>query len=195
MRRISLVMLVIVLLAACAGKPQREVAVPKTPVVTSPAPVLTPEQEQSYRQAVDWLAAGKQDLAKQRFESLLETQPRLAGAYVNLALIALQNDQASKLSELLERALSLNPKNVDALLLKANVAQAAGDFTEAEQLLLQAANVAPDHPQVQYNLGVLYELYLQEFDRAKKHYERYVATSDQQDTAMVERWIKLLERK
>lgn len=187
--------LLVVLLVGCSGGSKRVVKAPVVPVDPNPVPVMSVEQQAAYDQALSAMAAQQFVQAEKLFRDLLSAQPRLAGAYVNLALIERARGKTDAMKPLLDQALKMNPRNVDALQLQAHLAQAQGHFSQAEQYLLQAASIAPDTPRVHYSLGVLYELYLQEFDRAKRHYQRYAELSDADDTAMVERWIKLLERK
>ena len=93
------------------------------------------------------------------------------------------------------QALEINPNFIDALLQQALIMQDAGKFTEAEDLLRRAEAINPKHPLVQYNLGVLYELYLQDYPLAIQYYKRYAALSSAKDVETVKRWILLLERK
>jgi tetratricopeptide (TPR) repeat protein len=81
------------------------------------------------------------------------------------------------------------------LLQQSLIYQDQGDFLKAEDLLRRAEAIQPDHHLVNYNLGVLYELYLQDYSLAIKYYERYVSVSKADDVETVKRWIQLLERK
>ncbi len=195
----SLIRLCIVLLcavlAACSGGNKRIVKAPEVPINTHPVPVLTAAQQTAFQNAVAAVAAQQYSEAEAAFRNLLAEQPRLAGAYVNLALIARARGDSAAMPALLDKALEMNPQNIDALELHAHLAQTEGRFSQAEQYLLQAASIAPDAARVHYSLGVLYELYLQEYERAISHYEQYVELSDEEDTNTVQRWIKLLERK
>ncbi len=195
MHRISLILLMVLLLQACASGGKRAVKEPIIPVDTNPVPVLSPEQELLFNGAVEEMNSGALQSARSKFERLVDEQPRLAGAYVNLAIIAAESGQADAADALLTKALAANPRNVDALILVADQAQQNGRFEDAEQALLQVTAIDPSNPLAQYNLGILYELYLQEFERARQHYERYVALAQSEDVAIVKRWIKLLERK
>jgi len=184
-----------VMVLACAGKNARPVSSVSVPSKAIERPVFTPEVLAEYKASVEALKAGNIEIAKRRFSSLVKIYPLMAGAEVNLGIIAdLQQDKAAA-SAHFERALKTNPSNLDALIYSASYQQEAGLFTAAEQHLLKAEQVAPNSDIVQYNLGVLYELYLQEYERAIEHYQRYVELSNNDDAEKVKRWIKLLERK
>src|SRR5690606_22885312 len=121
------------------------------------------------------------DEAEKVFSELIEQQPKLTGAYVNLAVIRKQQKQQDDASRLLSEALQINPNFIDALLQQALIFQDKGEFSKAEDLLRRAEAVNPEHPLVNYNLGVLYELYLQDYPLAIKHYKRYVNASKADD--------------
>ncbi len=69
----------------------------------------------------------------------------------------------------------------------------SGKILEAEAAYLKAVTADPDYPLAHYNLGVLYELYLQRLDDALQHFERYqdLVGEDKQ----VEKWITDLRRR
>jgi tetratricopeptide (TPR) repeat protein len=68
-----------------------------------------------------------------------------------------------------------------------------GKFLEAEAAYLKAVTVSPDYALAHYNLGVLYELYLQRLDEALQHFVAYqsIVGEDRQ----VEKWIADLRRR
>jgi len=184
-----------VMLLACAGKSARPVSSISVQSKAIERPVFTPEVLAEYKASVEELKAGNIETAKRRFSKLVKVYPLMAGAEVNLGIIAdLQQDKTVANAHF-DRALKANPSNLDALIYSASYQQEAGLFAAAEQHLLKAEQIAPNSDIVQYNLGVLYELYLQEYERAVEHYQRYVELSQSDDTEKVKRWIKLLERK
>lgn len=182
------------LLVACAGnEPKPEVQIAK-PVVSTGKPALTPEEQAAWNAALALMQKGDAPAATAAFQALLTRQPRLAGAYVNLGLLAEQRQDAEQARQHYQQALSINPANDVALMQLALLDQAQGKFRESEAGLLKAESVNGNNASVHYNLGVLYELYLQNPGQAVKHYRRYVELSNSEDKALVERWILLLER-
>lgn len=182
------------LLVACAGnEPKPEVQIAK-PVVSTGKPALTPEELAAWNAALALMQKGDAPAATAAFQALLTRQPRLAGAYVNLGLLAEQRQDAELARQHYQQALSINPANDVALMQLALLDQAQGKFRESEAGLLKAESVNGNNASVHYNLGVLYELYLQNPGQAVKHYRRYVELSNSEDKALVERWILLLER-
>jgi len=181
-------------LIACSGAPEKPAIVIKQ-TSQDALPVLTEAEKQRYRQALDLMAEQSFAKAESIFSELIKSQPKLTGAYVNLAVIRKQQKKLEEAQDLLNKALAINPNFIDALLQQALIYQDQGDFTKAEDLLRRAEAVEPNHPLVNYNLGVLYELYLQDYPLAIKHYKRYITVSKADDVETVQRWIMLLERK
>ncbi|WP_428921102.1 hypothetical protein [Marinobacter sp. DUT-3] len=69
-----------------------------------------------------------------------------------------------------------------------------GQFREAASLLSSGIELAPETPELHYNLAVISELYLFELDTALDHYRRYRALTDSEDK-LVAGWIADLERR
>lgn len=184
------------ILFGCASQSVSQKPVPK-PLVDKVvvAPVLTPEQSGQYNAALQALRSGRLSEAERGFSQLLKQHPDLAGASVNLGLIARKEGNEEQALAYFSRALESNPGNVEALLLLALKDQEDGNFWDAEAKLLKAVKVKPDFEAAHYNLGVLYELYLQETEKAIGHYQRYVALNRGEDVDTVVRWIRLLELK
>jgi len=66
-------------------------------------------------------------------------------------------------------------------------------FKNAETEFLKALNLAPDDPNLHYNLGILYDDDLKVKAAAKKHYERFLELStDEKDRATVQEWLSSL---
>ena len=146
-----------------------------------------------YEQATAIMAAGDFVEAELRFKEFLLHYPEYPGAHVNLAIIEAMrhNDEAARVY--LDAALALNPEYPAALNQLGQLLRRNGDFSAAEAAYLKAVTVSRDYALAHYNLGVLYELYLQRLDDALKHFEAYQAlvAEDKQ----VEKWIADLKRR
>ena len=68
-----------------------------------------------------------------------------------------------------------------------------GRFTDARHMLEQAIVSDPYYALAYYNLGILYELYLQEPEKALENYQLYLDLMKQGDK-QVEQWVSLLQR-
>jgi Flp pilus assembly protein TadD len=67
-------------------------------------------------------------------------------------------------------------------------------FDKAESEFLSALRVAPDDPNIHYNLGILYDDDLGNKEGARKHYARFLELSqNEQDRAQVQEWLSSLQ--
>ena len=146
-----------------------------------------------YEQATAIMAAGDLVEAELRFKGFLLQYPEYPGAHVNLAIIEAMrhNDEAARIS--IDAALAINPEYPAALNQLGQLLRRNGDFSGAEATYMKAVTVSPDYALAHYNLGVLYELYLQRLDDALRHFEAYQAlvAEDKQ----VKKWIADLRRR
>ena len=146
-----------------------------------------------FEQAVATMAAGDYVDAELRFQEFLLQYPDFPGAHVNLAIIHAINgdDQAAENS--ITDALIIDPEHPEALNQLGMLLRRQGKFPEAESAYLKAVTANPDYALAHYNLGVLYELYLQRLDAALQQYERYQALSG--EDKQVAKWIADLKRR
>jgi len=188
--RYCAVLLALLVFGGCAGGG----------LVTAPATIERDAAPQAgaaaltlYEQATAIMAAGDFDEAELRFKEFLLQYPEYPGAHVNLAIIEAMrhNDEAARVS--LDAALALNPEFPAALNQLGQLLRRNGDFSAAEAAYLKAVTVRPDYALAHYNLGVLYELYLQRLEDALASFEAYRAlvVEDKQ----VEKWIADLRRR
>ena len=146
-----------------------------------------------YEQAVAVMASGDFLDAELRFKEFVLRYPGYPGAYVNLAIIHVNNDDDEDARAAVNAALALNSEYAPALNQLGMLLRKNGKFLEAEAAYLKAVTAKPDYALAHYNLGVLNELYLQRLDSALQHFERYqeIVGGDEQ----VEKWITDLQRR
>lgn len=154
---------------------------------------VPPEVLTMYEQAVAVMASGDFLDAELRLKEFILRYPRYPGAYVNLAIIHLGNDDAEAARAAIDAALMIDPDYPPALNQNGVLLRKTGKFLEAEAAYLKAVTADPDYALAHYNLGVLYELYLQRLDDALQHFEQYqdLVGEDEQ----VEKWITDLRRR
>ena len=154
---------------------------------------VPPEALTMYEQAVAVMAAGDFLDAELRFKEFLLQYPDYPGAYVNLAIIHVNNDSDADAQAAVDAALAIDPDYAPALNQQGMLLRRNGKFLEAEAAYLKAVTASPDYALAHYNLGVLNELYLQRLDSALQHFERYqeIVGDDEQ----VEKWISDLQRR
>ena len=149
--------------------------------------------QSQYAQAVEQLEAGELESAAGLFEAFVKAHPDYASAYINLASIYDQQERDDDALKMLARCLELDSTNPVALNRLGMIKRRAGDFDAAESAWLSAIAANPDYPYAWYNLGVLYDLYLQDLPSALEHYQTYQRLSGSESDAAVDRWIADLE--
>lgn len=132
--------------------------------------------------------------ARQALDALLQERPDHPDLLTNSAIVAVAQGRTREARTLFEEALIAAPghrvaSNNLALLLKDE-----GEFIQARRTLLRALERYPDDATLHYNLGVIYELYLRDFESALNHYRRFQVLSDEPDQK-VAGWILDLERR
>ncbi len=192
--KMPVIFFIALLFSGCASKATKPEIVIAENVELS-KPVLLPEHLSEYKKALGFMRAKSFGDAHKIFNTLLTIYPKLAGAYVNIAIIFQAESDDEQAQKNYSKALEINPNNVDALIQLAAYSQKQGQFKKVEKYLLTAEAVDKSNQTVQYNLAVLYELYLQQFGEAIDHYENYIALSSDEDVETVKRWVMLLERK
>lgn len=171
------------LLAGCATKPSKE----------TQAPVITPDPSGKIaqiipnpylQQAGDAPAAAKTEFT--RIQSLIKNgrsneaitaltkmrqdYPKLSGPAVNLALLYWKQKNYAQAQTAFEQAQGINKYNPDAYTQYAIMLREQGKFTEAEAQYLKALAVWPHNYQAHRDLGVLYDLYLVQPEKALQHF-------------------------
>ena len=148
----------------------------------------------SYKSAVSAMKSGELNKARDLFIDVINKQPNLSDAHVNLAIIYTKNKSFSEAENSLNRALSINPNNIYALNQIAFLYRTQGNFTKAKESYLKAIDINSSYAYAHLNLGILYDLYLYDIERAIEQYKKYNALSTEKDK-LVEKWIFDLERR
>ncbi|MEX2126281.1 MAG: tetratricopeptide repeat protein [Woeseia sp.] len=180
------------LISGCASGPaSTTVEVPgETDALSREIP---PKVQTLYEQAVAAMAAGNRIDAELQFRAFLLQNPGYPGAHVNLAILAAAGGDDATAADHIRDALALDSDHPAALNQLGMLERRNGRFAEAESAYLKAVTASPDYALAHYNLGVLNELYLQRFDTALEHYERYLEFGG--DDEQVTKWVSDLKRR
>jgi len=155
--------------------------------------VVPPQVQTQYEQAAAAMASGDLIDAELRFKEFLLLYPDYPGAHVNLSIIHSSNGEDEAARAAVDAALAIDPNHVPALNQLGVLHRKSGNFTESEAAYLKAITVQPEYPLAHYNLGVLNELYLQRYEAALQHFERYQELVG--DDEQVAKWITDLTRR
>ena len=147
-----------------------------------PASVLS-----QYQQAIEQMKNQQWQTANILFDKIIKAQPQLSGAYVNKAIIAINQQQLIQADALLDQAIAVNNSNPYAHQIKANIARLQGQYAQAEQGYLTALSLWPQYPQAQLNLAILLELYRGKLLQARQYYMAYLVNQPNDEQA--KRWL------
>ena len=157
-------------------------------------PRLHANTQAAFNSALAHMRVGAYAEAWPLLEHLTETQPELAGPWVNLGIIHAHNENTAQAREALAVALAANPHNCDALSQLGVLARREGRFADAERHYLACLDAQPGHAATYRNLGILFELYQGRLTDALVMYARYQALLAEPDI-QVAGWMADLERR
>lgn len=156
--------------------------------------VQSEDDRNNYKRALVFLNMKKLSAAKEIFIQLSEERPELAGPYANLAIIALRNSDPEKALKLVKTALTKNPNFAQALNILAYLEQISGEIKSAEKHYKEAITNKNDYAIAHYNLALLYDVYLQDIEKAIPHYETYMKLINNEDKNTAD-WLEQIKRK
>lgn len=132
--------------------------------------------------------------AKGLLELMVETYPTLSGPYANLGIVHYQLKEYPEAEKALKFAIETNSLNFDAYAQLGLVLREQGRFKDAEATYLKALELWPHHLASAYNLGILYDLYMGQFQDALTYYtlsQKLIGDDDRQ----IKGWIIDLQRR
>ncbi|MCW8935136.1 MAG: tetratricopeptide repeat protein [Gammaproteobacteria bacterium] len=153
---------------------------------------ISKASREKYRDGITALHNDDLSKAQRIFNEFIRNNPNLAGAYTNLALVHFKKKEYEKSLKQANKALELNPKQAQAHNLRAQLYVIDGKIHKAKDDYIKAIEVKPDYINAQYNLALLYDIYLQEISLAIKHYKIYMSLLKKPDETTKE-WITHLQ--
>ena len=140
------------------------------------------------------LQAGQLKEAERQLRIAVDQPRRSLVDQTNLGILLARTGRLEEASEQLDEVLLDQPKFCPALLQKAELELSHYRIDAAESLYLTCPEKEPAHPVALLNLGIVYEIYRGDFDRALAHYENYEQVTESSD-ARVATWISNLNRR
>ena len=155
---------------------------------------VSASKKKQFELALQAMQAGQNGESERLFLLVVDDAPELSGAWLNLGQVYRRLGRLEDANSALRSALDANDNNFEIYNQLAIVLREQGLFSEAEALYLASLKRWPEHAGMHRNLGILYELYNGELDKALFHYERYLQLSDGTDAA-VKQWVMDLKRR
>jgi len=119
------------------------------------------------------MESGDDAAAAVQFEQFIDAYPHYPGAYVNLGIVYDRLERTDEAYAMLDQAMEIVPEYVYALNQLGMMKRRAGDFEGARDAWLRATKSDPDYLNAWYNLGVLYDIYMQDLPAALEAYQHY----------------------
>lgn len=157
-------------------------------------PVVNAEVEATYQAALDQIRASNRAAARELLVKVTQAEPGLAGPWINLARLDMQDENYIAAREGLNKAVAANPSNCVAYTEYGVLLRKLGEFEAAQEMYQACLAVSPSHADTYYNLGILYELYLGRMQDALIAYRQYLELSPEPEPK-VRGWISELERR
>ncbi len=162
----------------------------------APAPVLPPIPERAaadYARALQLMKSGNPTDAELEFKQVALAYPEYSGPEVNLGLIYLRTSRLPEAESAFRAALTRNPDNAIAGNELGIVLRKLGKFVEAEAAYQKAIAARADYASAHLNLGILYDLYLDEPQKALDQYQQYLSIAG--DNKQVSGWMIELRKR
>ncbi|MBT2970815.1 MAG: tetratricopeptide repeat protein [Candidatus Thiodiazotropha sp. (ex Ctena orbiculata)] len=203
MRKHGAIWLVCALLASsltisgCSTAPRQAASTETEQKTAAPARQSSsadPQEQRRFEAAVALMQKDDVVKAKQSLLALIDQNPGLAGAHINLGIIQLNEGEADQAEASFNTALELKPDSLPAHNQLGVALRMQGKFQEAEQAYRSALQIQPDYLLAHRNLGILYDLYLTKPQLALQHYKRCQSLSASEDKE-IGGWILDLERR
>lgn len=164
--------------AALNGAPDNAAKPNATPAANAAAAAdstpIPPRAAQQYSQALQMMKSNRLTDAELEFKQLSVAYPQFAGPQLNLGLMYLQASRLPEAEAAFKAAEQTSPANAIADDELGIVERKLGKFADSEAAYLRAIAAEPNYAPAHLNLGVLYDLYLQEPQKALEQFQRYI---------------------
>lgn len=147
-----------------------------------------------FQKAILLLENGKTEEARRLFETLRDRHPDVSVFHNNLGIAYKHLGLKEEAVQAYRQAIALHGGYPEAHYNLAIVLRGQGAFREAESAYTKAIDLSPDFQDAHYNLAVLYDLYLNDPDKALVHYQHYMERVDGAHEE-IKIWIAALEKR
>lgn len=193
-------LLVILLLGACQSGPDKgslaKPAAATSPTVEGSAAESSPvdPNQQLYEQALASLKNGKTERALKLLVQISKEAPDKPYVFTNLGLAYFKLQQLELAEQAFKQAIVRNNKDAVANNHLGILQRQKGQFKEARTHYQRALAIDSDYASAHLNLGILFDIYLQDLKQALRHYQKYQALVSEEDT-QVAGWIVDIQRR
>jgi len=162
--------------------------------VAQPEPVPLDLDQQTYEQALAALKNGAVDKALKLLTRLSQDAPDKPRLFTNLGLAHFQLQQAELAEQAFQQAIARDRDDAIAHNHLGILQRRQGRFQEALQEYQRAIKIDSKYAHAHLNLGILFDLYLQDLEKALQQYRKYQKLTSDENT-QVAGWIIDIERR
>ncbi len=184
-------------LAACASAPEPAPApAAATPEAAQAAAAAAAAEamQRRYAEAIATLKSGKTERAIKLLREVGDSAPDLPFVHTNLGLAYFKLERFELAEEAFAEALVRNPRDAVAHNHLGILERRKGRFEAALERYRRAIAIDRDYARAHLNLGILFDIYLQDLDKALTQYQKYQSLVPEQDE-QVAGWILDIERR
>lgn len=132
--------------------------------------------------------------ALQQWQETVSQWPNYPGVWSNLAISQWHLEEYKEGLNSSEKALAINSEFCPAIKINALLQKENGQFLDAVSSYEKAALCAPEDADIPYNIGIIYDLYLQDLRQALAYYS-YAQELLTEENATLAMWITDLQNR
>lgn len=155
--------------------------------IIAEVPQVDEASQRDFDRAVTLLKGEDYEKAIALLEKIIVKSPGVTAPYIDLAIAYGYTDRLDQAEENLKAALKLFPGHPVACNEYGRLLRKTGRFAEARSMYEMAIARFPDYYPARRNLGILCDLYLNDFSCALEHYEIYSEARPEDD--QVRLWV------
>ena len=174
-----------------SGSSTAAAAKPPPPVYDTP---VNPATQRAFDDASRALRSGRVDEAERAYRAIAQANPELGGPHANLSVIYRQAGKVDDAVREAETAVKLSPRQPIYLNQLGIAYRQQGQFAQARDAYQRALAQDPGYAAAVLNLGILYDLYLGDTQRALEQYARYLSLLPNGDPT-VSKWVADLKNR
>ena len=194
--------LLLLLATGCSSTPEPVPQPEKEPVVVEAASaeeVVVEEEpidfnQQFYEEAVAELKAGETELALELLVQVSNDAPDKPRVFTNLGLAYYKLQQPDLAEQAFKQAVSRDDRDAVAHNHLGVLQRQKGQFESARDHYQRAIKINSDYASAHLNLGILFDIYLQDLKLALRQYQKYQTLVSEEDTT-VKGWIVDIQRR
>lgn len=184
---LPVILLLAVSLSACGTtkKAKPLVATAAAAPVSQPTPPAASNTE--LKDAIAQMQKREYAEAEKTLLALTQSQPQLAAAWLNLGLVYANTQRPKEAETRIAHAAKLSPRSAVVMNELGRVRSKLQRHAAALQAYQRAIEFNPQHADAHRNLAILYDLHLNQPDKALTHYQRHAELNP--EDKVVQLWI------